>query len=228
MFFPKNWVMASKPPRRPPMTPRNANMAIIPMSFANRNCTPHRRNMITNCWRKPGVTLSAGLPPSPDSSGWPVAARPAQRAKSPSGTANVSSTRSPSYLALSPDTTSIIQSATFSPSEYRNPMPSKYGLMLPVSPQYTVRPPLPRSSKCVNALNTAKRGWWMTQTTVMPAAPSFRMHRASCKAAAPSNPDVGSSMKRTRGAAVNSRPMLTRFFCPPLMPRLASSPITAC
>mmetsp|Transcript_48716 Transcript_48716/g.93202 ORF Transcript_48716/g.93202 Transcript_48716/m.93202 type:complete len:112 (+) Transcript_48716:2378-2713(+) len=39
-------------------------------------------------------------------------------------------------------------------------------------------------------------------------------------------PLVGSSMKSTVGSETSSTPMLTRFFCPPDMPRRLTSPTT--
>mmetsp|Transcript_102800 Transcript_102800/g.257906 ORF Transcript_102800/g.257906 Transcript_102800/m.257906 type:complete len:206 (-) Transcript_102800:1098-1715(-) len=205
--------MASKPPKSPPRTPTTAKTAKVPKSFGNLNCTPQRRNMITNCWWKLDVNLLVNFVPSSGGASQPLALiRSSQSWNNPSGTANSWSMFAPVYLSLSPDTTSIIQSATFSPSGYRKPMDSRYGLMPTVSPQYTDLPPLPSKSRCVKAEKTAKRGWWMTHTTVMPAVPSLLMHRASCSAAAPSKPDVGSSMNKIRGAAVSSKPMLTRFF----------------
>mmetsp|Transcript_3815 Transcript_3815/g.10031 ORF Transcript_3815/g.10031 Transcript_3815/m.10031 type:complete len:85 (+) Transcript_3815:1992-2246(+) len=78
--------------------------------------------------------------------------------------------------------------------------------------------------RCENSLKTAQRGWWMTQMMVSPVSLSRPRHLASETVAAPSRPDVGSSMKMIDGIATSSMPMLTRFFWPPEMPRFSSVP----
>mmetsp|Transcript_3270 Transcript_3270/g.6932 ORF Transcript_3270/g.6932 Transcript_3270/m.6932 type:complete len:101 (-) Transcript_3270:1099-1401(-) len=66
----------------------------------------------------------------------------------------------------------------------------------------------------------------MTQMMVMPERRSIARQRARAMVAAPSSPEVGSSKKSTEGIVTSSIPMLTRFFCPPEMPRFSSFPTT--
>ena len=51
-----------------------------------------------------------------------------------------------------------------------------------------------------------------------------RLHDSHVEVA--SNPDVGSSMNNTEGEDTISIPMLTRFFCPPEIPRASTPPTT--
>mmetsp|Transcript_34512 Transcript_34512/g.62583 ORF Transcript_34512/g.62583 Transcript_34512/m.62583 type:complete len:108 (+) Transcript_34512:2390-2713(+) len=48
------------------------------------------------------------------------------------------------------------------------------------------------------------------------------------RAVVESKPEVGSSSMRNEGLETSSRPMLTRFFWPPLMPLSSESPTTVC
>ena len=92
------------------------------------------------------------------------------------------------------------------------------------SPLYTCFPPAPSTSRWENCAKTEKRGWWMTQTMLSPPLARWRRLCASWTVAAPSRPEVGSSMKMIAGMATSSIPMFTRFFCPPETPRRAASP----
>mmetsp|Transcript_72695 Transcript_72695/g.137378 ORF Transcript_72695/g.137378 Transcript_72695/m.137378 type:complete len:86 (-) Transcript_72695:235-492(-) len=63
---------------------------------------------------------------------------------------------------------------------------------------------------------------------VRPVDFNWLRHLAMLTVAAPSRPEVGSSMNIIDGIATSSRPMLTRFFCPPETPLFSGVPTTLC
>ena len=68
----------------------------------------------------------------------------------------------------------------------------------------------------------------MTAQMVTPCSATARRHCMSSSAVEASRPEVGSSRKSSDGSATSSIPMLTRFFCPPEMPRREAPPQMAC
>mmetsp|Transcript_13112 Transcript_13112/g.28322 ORF Transcript_13112/g.28322 Transcript_13112/m.28322 type:complete len:102 (+) Transcript_13112:284-589(+) len=65
----------------------------------------------------------------------------------------------------------------------------------------------------------------MTEATVIPCVMTRRFRLSiTTKALLLSSPEVGSSRNRIFGLFMSSRPMLTRFFSPPLMPLRVASP----
>mmetsp|Transcript_26811 Transcript_26811/g.71857 ORF Transcript_26811/g.71857 Transcript_26811/m.71857 type:complete len:298 (-) Transcript_26811:498-1391(-) len=71
-------------------------------------------------------------------------------------------------------------------------------------------------------------GWCTTAQTVTPwLATCFKHCMSSCAVFA-SSPEVGSSRKMMLGSATSSIATLTRFFCPPEMPRRAAPPTIEC
>mmetsp|Transcript_4684 Transcript_4684/g.13774 ORF Transcript_4684/g.13774 Transcript_4684/m.13774 type:complete len:390 (+) Transcript_4684:1715-2884(+) len=127
-----------------------------------------------------------------------------------------------------PLTTSIIQSAGFSFSGRGYPLPSKCAAMPATGPTYSVMPPVRRRMRSSKLVNTVQRGWWMTAAMVTPCLAKALSEDMSSRAEVESRPDVGSSRKRRAGSAASSMPTLTRFFWPPLMPRMRSSPTRVC
>mmetsp|Transcript_33905 Transcript_33905/g.89874 ORF Transcript_33905/g.89874 Transcript_33905/m.89874 type:complete len:311 (-) Transcript_33905:285-1217(-) len=119
---------------------------------------------------------------------------------------------------------SMNQSAGFSLSGMRKPFVSKYSLALVDGPRYTVWPPLPSSSTSSKSVKREKRGWWMTMMLVMPSWVIFFSEAQTATELLESRPEVGSSRKSKVGCAASSRPMLTRFRWPPLMPRCSTPP----
>mmetsp|Transcript_10492 Transcript_10492/g.24298 ORF Transcript_10492/g.24298 Transcript_10492/m.24298 type:complete len:228 (-) Transcript_10492:97-780(-) len=76
-----------------------------------------------------------------------------------------------------------------------------------------------------NWWKTSDAGWWIVVSTLQP---SFFARAASLDmtlyAANESRPEVGSSKKMSFGCMTSSTPMAVRFFSPPEMPRISSSP----
>mmetsp|Transcript_2665 Transcript_2665/g.6711 ORF Transcript_2665/g.6711 Transcript_2665/m.6711 type:complete len:131 (+) Transcript_2665:372-764(+) len=75
-----------------------------------------------------------------------------------------------------------------------------------------------------NSANASRLGLWIVEMMVVP--PSARRRRAAMTSSDvdESSPDVGSSRSRTRGSETSASAMLTRFACPPLMPRWSTDP----
>mmetsp|Transcript_39168 Transcript_39168/g.76454 ORF Transcript_39168/g.76454 Transcript_39168/m.76454 type:complete len:140 (-) Transcript_39168:481-900(-) len=72
-------------------------------------------------------------------------------------------------------------------------------------------------------------GEWMVQMIVRPPSAASRLRSTTTESAVrESSPLVGSSRNNTRGLVMSARPMLTRFACPPDMPRSALLPMTVC
>mmetsp|Transcript_29132 Transcript_29132/g.71545 ORF Transcript_29132/g.71545 Transcript_29132/m.71545 type:complete len:120 (+) Transcript_29132:1810-2169(+) len=66
----------------------------------------------------------------------------------------------------------------------------------------------------------------MVETTVRASAASLVSVCTISLAMYESRPDVGSSRKRIDGRWMSASAMLTRFACPPEMPRISTFPIT--
>jgi len=67
-------------------------------------------------------------------------------------------------------------------------------------------------------------GWWIVQITIRPSfVYDFRCDMTVAAEWA-SRPLVGSSRKIILGFEINSTPMQSRFFSPPEIPRLSSTP----
>mmetsp|Transcript_8087 Transcript_8087/g.27780 ORF Transcript_8087/g.27780 Transcript_8087/m.27780 type:complete len:107 (+) Transcript_8087:1239-1559(+) len=69
------------------------------------------------------------------------------------------------------------------------------------------------------------RGCWMLRITLIPPSPSCASAPTMVAAFVLSRPVVGSSRNKMRGLCRSSLATLTRFFSPPEMPRVYSSPM---
>ena len=71
---------------------------------------------------------------------------------------------------------------------------------------------------------TTYLGWWTTAQTFTPSSASCRSALRSSWEEALSKPVVGSSNIRRDGSITISIPTLTRYLCPPEMPRFSTVP----
>lgn len=67
-------------------------------------------------------------------------------------------------------------------------------------------------------------GWCTTMQTFTPSRASRRRALSSKLEEELSNPEVGSSKINNEGSITISKPTLTRFFCPPEIPRFSTVP----
>ena len=72
---------------------------------------------------------------------------------------------------------------------------------------------------------TSELGWWIVHSTLQPWAARLPRFLITAYAANASSPDVGSSRKTSVGFMTSSIPTEVRFFWPPEIPRIISSPM---